>query len=241
MVKKLWTKTHNKLSEYKSHIVLMLILIFLIFIAYLYYHKYFLLFKNPVKLKKIIMSYGEYSVLVFFVLQVIQVVAFFIPGEIIQIAGGYIYGTVWGSILSLLGITTGSLIVYSVSNFFGKPLINKIISDKDLKFFERILNIGKINFIVFLLYLIPGIPKDVLAYICGISSITFKNFILYSTLGRIPGIVISAYFGSKIGVGNHSTLIIIAVVSILLFIIGVFKGEKIIAGIVKKGSSQEEG
>ena len=234
MSKKFLKKTDNKLSEYKSYIVLGVIFIFLIWAAYEYYHKYFLIFKDPVKLKKIIMSYGKYSVLAFFILQIIQVVAFFIPGEIVQIAGGYIYGTLWGSILSLLGISTGSIIVYSISNFYGKPLIKKIISDKDLKFFERILNIGSINFIVFLLYLIPGIPKDVLGYICGISSITFNKFILYSTLGRIPGIFISAYFGAKIGSGNHITLIVIGGLSILLFIIGIFKGEKIIASIVKR-------
>lgn len=239
MSKKFFKKIYRKLSENKSYIVLGFIFIFLIFTAYEYYHRYFLLFSDPAKLKKIIMSYGKYSVLAFFILQITQVVAFFIPGEIVQIAGGYIYGTLWGSILSLLGITTGSIIVYAVSNFYGKPLINKIISDKDLRFFERILNIGSINFIVFLLYLIPGIPKDVLAYICGISSVTFENFIVYSTLGRMPGIFVSAYFGAKIGSGNRTTLIVIGVLSIALFVIGVFKGEKIVASVVKKDPSKE--
>jgi uncharacterized membrane protein YdjX (TVP38/TMEM64 family) len=239
MSKKLWEENRSRLSKYKSYIILGLVFIFLIFIAYEYYHRYFFLFRDPAKLKKIIMSYGKYSVLAFFILQITQVVAFFIPGEIIQIAGGYIYGTLLGSILSLLGITTGSIIVYVISNFYGKPLIDKIISNKDLKFFQRILKAGSINFIVFLLYLIPGIPKDVLAYICGVSSITFKNFILYSTLGRIPGILVSAYFGAKIGSGNPITLVVIGVLAVVLFIIGILKGEKIVASIVKCNSSKE--
>jgi len=239
MSKKLWEENRSRLAKNKSYIILGLVFIFLIFIAYEYYHRYFFLFRNPVKLKKIIMSYGKYSVLAFFILQITQVVAFFIPGEIVQIAGGYIYGTLWGSILSLLGITTGSIIVYVISNFYGKPLIDKIISDKDLKFFQRILKAGSINFIVFLLYLIPGIPKDVLAYICGVSSITFKNFILYSTLGRIPGIFVSAYFGAKIGSGNRIILVVIGILAVVLFIIGILKGEKIVASIVKSNSSKE--
>lgn len=238
MDKRFGERIRNKLHEYKSHIVLGVIFIILILIAYEYYHKYFYILKNPNRIKHIIMSYGEYSVLAFFILQIIQVVAFFIPGEIIQIAGGYIYGAMAGSFLSILGITTGSIIVYSISNFYGRPLINKIISVKNLRFFEKVLNIGRINYVVFLLYLIPGIPKDVLAYICGISSISFKNFIKYSTLGRIPGIFMSAYFGSKINSGNHSTLVTIAVLAILLFIIGIFKGEKIITNIVKNKSSR---
>jgi uncharacterized membrane protein YdjX (TVP38/TMEM64 family) len=82
--------------------------------------------------------------------------------------------------------------------------------------------------------LIPGIPKDVLAYICGISDITFKNFMLYSTLGRIPGIFISTYFGSRMYAGHKGILIAIAVIMSILFVIGVFKGEKIVKSLVKK-------
>ena len=239
MYKEFWKKSLNKMSKNKSYIVLGIIFIFLIFIAYEYYHRYFFLFKDPAKLKRIIMSYGKYSVIAFFILQIIQVVAFFIPGEIVQIAGGYIYGTIFGSGLSLLGITAGSIIVYLISNFYGKPLVDKVISDKDLKFFQRVLNLGKINLIVFLIYLIPGIPKDVLAYICGVSNITFKNFILYSTLGRIPGIFVSAYFGAKINSGNRSILVAIGSLAIVLFLIGIFKGEKIVSSIVKSNSSKE--
>ncbi len=236
MIEGFTRKIFNKIKQYKSYIVLGMICVFLIYSAYVYYSKYFFLFKDPNKIKHIIMSYGKYSIMVFFMLQVIQVVAFFIPGEIVQIAGGYIYGTVGGGIISLLGITAGSMIVFWISNFYGKPLIDKIVSNKDTKFFKRILNLGHMNFVVFLLYLIPGIPKDVLAYICGVSNVTFKDFIIYSTLGRIPGIFISAYFGAKIGSGNKSILILIAVVMTLLFAVGVFKGEILVKKIIKHSS-----
>ena len=85
-----------------------------------------------------------------------------------------------------------------------------------------------------LLYLIPGIPKDVLGYICGISDISFKDFIVYSTIGRIPGIFISAYFGSRMYSGHKGALIAIAVIMSILFIVGVFKGEKIVKLMIKK-------
>lgn len=239
MSKKFSKESLNKISKNKSYIILGVIFLLLAFVAYEYYYRYFWVFRNPARLKKVIMSYGKYSILAFFTLQIAQVVAFFIPGEIVQIAGGYIYGTLWGSILSLLGITTGSIIVYLISNFYGKPLIDKIISNKELKFFERVLNLGRINFIVFLLYLIPGIPKDVLAYICGVSNITFKNFIFYSTLGRIPGVFVSAYFGANINSGNDVILIGIGILAVVLFLIGIFKGEKIISSIAKGNSSKE--
>ena len=136
--------------------------------------------------------------------------------------------------ISFIGITIGSIVVYGISYIFGKPLVKKIVSKKDFKYFDKILNLGNINLIVFLLYLIPGIPKDILGYICGISRISAKNFIIYSSLGRIPGIMVSAYFGAKISSQNYALLISIAVIMILVFILGVFKGEKIVRKFMKK-------
>ncbi|NFD91073.1 TVP38/TMEM64 family protein, partial [Clostridium botulinum] len=189
--------------------------------------------KDPKNIENIILSYGSYGIILFLIFQIIQVVAFFIPGEVMQIAGGYIYGTLLGSVYSLIGITLGSVFVFLLAHIYGRPLVHKIISKKDLKFFDRVLNIGSIKLIVFLLYLIPGIPKDALGYICGISDIKFKDFFILSTLGRIPGVLASAYFGANIHTGNKSILIIVGVVSSLVFIIGVLNGEKIIKKIGK--------
>jgi uncharacterized membrane protein YdjX (TVP38/TMEM64 family) len=222
------------LYKNRGYFILTLVAIFIVFIAYEYYGQYFLELKNPKKIKSIILSYGDYSIAAFLVMQIIQVVAFFIPGEVMQIAGGYIYGAFAGGFLTLLGITLGSAIVYGLSRQYGKPLIRRIISEKQLKFFDKLLRLGSVNYIVFLLYLIPGIPKDVLAYICGISDITFRNFMLYSTLGRIPGIFISTYFGARMYTGHKGILITIAVIMSILFVIGVFKGEKIVKKLVKK-------
>ncbi|MBA5850847.1 TVP38/TMEM64 family protein [Clostridium sp. cel8] len=221
------------LKKYKVYIFWGIILILFIIFSYEYYYKYTYIIRNPRKIKSIIISYGRYSIFVFFMLQMFQVIVFFIPGELIQVAGGYIYGPFIGSILSVIGITTGSIIAYVVSKIFGNPLVNKMLSKKKLKFFRKILNLGSINFVVFLLYLIPGIPKDILAYICGISKISLKDFIIYSTLGRLPGIFISSYFGSKVYSEDKFILIFIFIFMVLLFVIGVFRGEKIVLKFIK--------
>ena len=187
----------KRLIEYKPYIVLCLMMLVLIYVAYEYYYRYIYIFRDPNRIRDIITSYGKYGISVFLLIQILQVIAFFIPGEITQVSGGYVYGTVFGSILSIIGITAGSAVCYGVSRIYGKPLVNKIVSRRHLKFFNKILQLGSVNSVVFLLYLIPGIPKDILAYICGISSINLKNFILCSTLGRLPGIIVSTYFGAK--------------------------------------------
>lgn len=220
------------LVDNKASIIVSLFFLFIIFIGYIYF-KNFTVLKDPNKIKNIILSYGSYGIIIFLLFQIIQVVAFFIPGEVIQITGGYIYGTLLGSIYSLIGIALGSILVFSLAHVYGRPLVHKIISKKDLKFFDRLLNIKNIKLIVFLLYLIPGIPKDALGYICGISDIKFKDFFILSTLGRIPGILASAYFGASIHRGNKSILIIVGIIASLLFVVGVLKGEKMIRKIGK--------
>ncbi|MCY6369752.1 TVP38/TMEM64 family protein [Clostridium ganghwense] len=222
----------DQIIKYKGYIILIIVLLFLIISGYEYYYKYSYILKDPEKLKTFIMSYGKYSILVFFIIQVIQVVAFFIPGEIVQIAGGYIFGAGIGGIISLGGITGGSILVYLIANEFGKPFVEKIVSEKKINFLEKILKAGSKRFVIFLLYLIPGLPKDIFGYICGVSDISLKDFAIYSTLGRIPGIFVSAYFGSKMFTQNMEQLIFIAVIMSILFIIGVLKGDNIIRKII---------
>lgn len=222
---------------YKPCLLVLIVFPILIILTYAYHNQYIYLFTEPAKLKDIVMSYGKYSVVAFIIIQVVQVVVFFIPGEIIQIAGGYIYGAFLGSIVSIIGIIIGNIIAYGVSRCFGRPFVNRIISNKNLRFFQKILDLGSINLVVFILYLIPGIPKDILAYICGISKIKFKNFIACSLLGRLPAVVLSAYFGAKIYSGNKIIIISIILVAVLLFIVGILKGEKILIKFFKNKTS----
>jgi uncharacterized membrane protein YdjX (TVP38/TMEM64 family) len=233
-MKSIWNTVKIKIASLKQYIVLLVVLIFFIYIGYEYYFKYSYILQDPNMLKGVILSYGNFSILVFIFTQILQVVVFFIPGEFIQIAGGYIFGAFIGGLISLIGITLGSTIAYFISNRYGKPLVEKLILHKKIKFFKKILNAGSKNVVVFMFYLIPGIPKDALAYICGVSNISFMNFLIYSTLGRIPGIFISSFFGQRIYARDSTSLITIGVTMAVVSIIGIFKGDAIIKAIVKK-------
>ncbi|MFT5875913.1 MAG: putative membrane protein YdjX (TVP38/TMEM64 family) [Clostridium sp.] len=233
-MRRIWNTIREKVSEYKQYIVLSAVLLVFIYVGYEYYFKYSYIMKNPNILKEVILSYGSFNILVFILMHVIQVVVFFIPGEFIQVAGGYIFGTFLGSILSLMGITLGSIIVYFISNNYGKPLVEKLILKKKVKFFKKILKEGSKKNVVFMFYLIPGIPKDALAYICGVSNISVKDFFIYSTLGRIPGIFMSSLFGERIYAWDVTTLITIGVTMSILSIVGVYKGNTIINAMTKK-------
>lgn len=233
-MKRRWNTIRIKAVENKQYIILSAILLLFIYVGYEYYFKYSYIIKNPTMLKEVILSYGNFSILVFILMHVLQVVIFFIPGEFIQIAGGYIFGTFLGALLSGIGISLGSIIVYSICNSYGKPFVDKLILNKKVKFFRKILKAGSKKIVVFMFYLIPGIPKDALTYICGVSNISFRDFFIYSTLGRIPGIFISSFFGQKIEVWDVTSLITIGIITMVLSMIGIFKGNTIIKSIIKK-------
>jgi len=232
-MKKICNAIRIKLSENKQYIVISAVLLFFIYIGYDYYFKYSYIMKNPNILKEVIRSYGNFSILVFILMQVVQVVVFFIPGEFIQVTGGYIFGTFLGGIISLMGITLGSIIVYLFSNSFGKPFVEKIILNKKVKLFKKVLKAGSKKNVVFIFFLIPGIPKDAITYICGVSDISFRDFFIYSTLGRIPGIFISSFFGQKIYSWDVTSLVTIGITMSILSVLGIFKGNTIIKATIK--------
>ncbi|WP_426349783.1 TVP38/TMEM64 family protein [Alloiococcus sp. CFN-8] len=225
----------------KAKYILYIFLGILAVAGYLYIYKNYGIFKTPDEVRNFVLGYGHYSSLVYLALQIMQIIIFFIPGEIIQIAGGYIFGTLLGGALSILGIIIGSSLTYIIAHSLGRKFVHKILSKNNIWILEKLEALGeeekdikRLKGVVFFLYLIPGIPKDILGYICGISQITFKSFVLYSTLGRLPALIISLYFGEKLDLDNLPMLIVIAVVMSVLFIIGVFYGRRIIQDITRK-------
>ncbi|MNI72482.1 SNARE associated Golgi protein [compost metagenome] len=89
----------------------------------------------------------------------------------------------------------------------------------------------KLKKIVFFTYLIPGIPKDILGYICGVSEIKYKDFIIYSSIARIPALFVSSFFGHKLSFDNWKLLAIIAIISGIIIVISIIVGKKIISSI----------
>lgn len=227
------------MKKIEKLLAFVLLITFLFYIAYEYYDKYFILLKNPSMLKDMLMSYGKYSILAFILLQIVQIVAFFIPGEVIEIAGGYIYGTIWGGIFSLIGIILGSVLTFYLSRVLGKSFVERHIKKGKNRFIDRALGKKNAKYIIFIVYLIPGIPKDIIGYFCGISNINIFDFMIYSNLGRIPAIFISAYFGQKFYSHEYRVLIIVGVLMTVLFLFGVVKGEKIISSISKLDENRE--
>ena len=134
-------------------------------------------------------SLGPLSFVGFIILQAIQVIAAPIPGEVTGFIGGYLYGIVIGIVLSTIGLTIGSWVAFTLSRVLGRPFVEKFIKKKTIERYDYLLH-HKGAFLVFLLFLIPGFPKDSLCYILGLGHLTTKEFLIISTVGRFAGTVL---------------------------------------------------
>lgn len=186
------------------------------------------LVSNPQQFREYLLSFGKWSPAVFMFFQVVQVVIAVIPGEPVQLAGGYMFGTVMGTIYSTIGITVGYVIVFFAVKLFGYPLVKKFVSEKEFEKFSLLINSPKLEVTIFLLFLIPGIPKDILVYIAGLTPINPIIFFLIITIARTPAMIGSSYIGAKIQTSEYLTAVFVAVIASTLFVFGVIYKDKII-------------
>lgn len=186
------------------------------------------LLKDPIKFERWINSFGAKGILIFIAVQIIQVLIFIIPGEVVQIAGGYLYGTFFGSLYSLIGITIGSLMCFATARLLGYEFVRGLLSDDKLNKFDYVINNKKGEFGLFLIFLMPGLPKDALSYVAGLTPVKFLNFFILTAVARLPGIIISSYIGANIEHKNYIVSGIILVIAVVLFVIGIINKDKIL-------------
>jgi len=196
--------------------------------------------RKPEEFREWLNSFGWKGVLIFIGVQVLQVVIAAIPREVTQLAGGYLYGTFFGTIYSLAGIVLGSVIVFYAARLLGYPLVKLLVSPRQLEKFSFMLNNKKSETAMFILFLIPGIPKDILTYIAGITPVKPLRFFAIITIGRLPALVGSAFIGHNTQLGNYGVAIAVSVAACILFFAGVLFRDRIINWVHKLTRGNKE-
>lgn len=170
---------------------------------------------------------GGWGVLILFGLQFLQIVVAFIPGEITQFAAGILYGPWLGMLIVLIGCVISSAFIYMIVHRLGAPFVHGIVSTKYLEKFQEFEKGGKLKIIVFILFLIPGLPKDVFTYLVPLTDMKMKDFLIISNIGRIPGIFVSTFAASGLAEGKIIQSIIIFGVAAILLILGLIFRERL--------------
>jgi uncharacterized membrane protein YdjX (TVP38/TMEM64 family) len=177
-------------------------------------------FLDRERMHRFIASMGTWGFAGFIALQVVQVVAAPIPGEATGFLGGFLYGPLVGTVLSTIGLSLGSYVAFALSRSFGRPLADRFVDKSTMDRFDYLLH-HKGAFLVFLLFLIPGFPKDILCYILGLGHLTTLEFLTIASTGRLLGTLMLTFGGHFLRDKQYVNLFFlsgIAVVAIFLTI-----------------------
>jgi uncharacterized membrane protein YdjX (TVP38/TMEM64 family) len=176
-------------------------------------------YSSKKRLRRFLVSFGPYSAAVFTLLQALQVVIAPIPGELTGVVGGYLYGNAFGFLLSTLGLTLGSWVAFELAKGLGRPFVERLVKKEIIAKFNFVTtNIGVTT--CFLLFLLPGFPKDYLCYVLGLSRMELGTFLIISTLGRMPGTYLLTLQGASIRSHEYSMAVIVAVISVVVIFFG---------------------
>lgn len=171
---------------------------------------------------------GPAGVLTLLGLQLLQVIVAFIPGEVVQVAAGMMYGPWLGGLIVALGACIASAVVFLLVHWLGAPFVRNMVSDSFTEKFQRFEASGKLDTVVFILFLIPGMPKDVFTYIVALTDMRLGPFLVLSTLARLPGIFVSTYAASSLTNGDVTQGVVIFAVAAVVAVVCILLRDRII-------------
>ncbi len=157
--------------------------------------------------------------------QAAQVIIFVIPGEITQFAAGYVFGVWLGFLYSVIGIALGSAFNFWFARVVGRPTLERLIHRETMAKVDRALNNAKGKSALFVLFLLPGMPKDAMAYGAGLSNMNLVEFVVVTGLARSPALLASILLGSQAYRHDYRSMIITGVV-VVLAILGYYFYER---------------
>ena len=194
--------------------------------------KVYHLYQDHQEFKKTISSYGAYAPLAYILLQIIQVIIAPIPGGAIEFLGGVLFGVKAGFIYSMIGLLIGSWIAFNLARIFEKIAVEKFVSEQTRKKFDYLVEHEGV-ILSFILFLLPGFPKDALCYILGLTPMHLGIFLIISTIGRIPGTLIATLQGAKAFDHQYYTFgILLGASALVILVFYIYHGE--IHNLVKK-------
>ncbi len=177
--------------------------------------------KKPELFKEWIDSYGVLGRIIYVLLIFLQVIVAIIPGEPFEIAGGYCFGFLEGSLLCLGGILLGSTVIFLLVKKYGHYFVEIFFKKETLDKMSFLKDPSKLNYLTFIIFAIPGTPKDLLTYTVGLTDMDLKTWALISFFARIPSVISSTYAGHTLGEQDYTKTAVIFIATMVVSIIGI--------------------
>ena len=179
--------------------------------------------ETRVEFKNEISRMGFKGVLIVLGLQILQIVVAVIPGQPMEIVSGMLYGTWGGMALCLVGIFIGTALVFFLVRRIGTDIMLLFFSNKkidEIKNMRLFKNPAKFEMLMFIMFVIPLLPKDIFIYLGGISPVRPKRFLAIATLARIPGLILTVYAGNKLSEGSFILTAVLVGIFLVIGLVG---------------------
>lgn len=222
-------KKKNKIFAIIKFALLIVIVVGIPLYIYVFHRDVITGFKSLEDVADFLRQYKQYSVPAYLVAEVLQILISVLPGQLFQMAAGYLFGFVPGTILTLIGAIIGTTITFYIARILGSDAIHMMLGDERAKHYSDLLSSRKGYLITFIIYLIPGLPKDTVCYVAGISDIKFLPFLIISVTGRMPAMAGSVAFGALYMKQNYTGMAILAAVVGVICIICLIKRKELMA------------
>ncbi|MFC6719085.1 TVP38/TMEM64 family protein [Natrialbaceae archaeon GCM10025810] len=188
-------------SAFRHGLVVACFLLAAFFVAYAGARQYAPFLFDATELRTWIGQFGAFAPLVFVLVQAVQVIVAPVPGQVIALVSGYVFGPTEGTVYSLVGVILGSAIAFSLSKRFGRPFVEKLLHEDVVTrfdgFVERVGIPGLVAFVI-----IPGLPDDAICFLSGLTKLRLRTFLVVISIGRLPAYVITVYAGGKLATGE---------------------------------------
>ena len=171
-------------------------------------------------LRDYIRSFGAAGWLVFLALQILQVFIALIPGELLESAAGFVFGSVFGTLLCYAGIAIASLLVFVLTRKFGVKLVQVFVSREKINQLRFLNTEKKRDVLIFIAFFIPGTPKDLLTYFAGLTEIKLSTFLVITLVARLPSVVTSTFGGHLLGEGEYVLAVIVYAATAVISLLG---------------------
>lgn len=170
-------------------------------------------------------GFWRYPIMV--ILQILQMILAFVHGGPIAILMGFMFGTIGGAVVGTIGNVIGTVLVVWGVNKFGIKFVNKFVSSKGFEKLKFLHDPVKRDGLLFLLYLIPGTPKDLITFFAPFTKAKNFTIVWMATVGRLPALILSTSMGANLSEGDLSTTLILIAVTAVVGIVGILVRDKV--------------
>jgi uncharacterized membrane protein YdjX (TVP38/TMEM64 family) len=193
---------------------------------YVFVSRYAGFLTNAEALRTWLDQFGVFAPIVFIGLQALQVVVAPIPGQVVALVAGFLFGSLWGTVYSLTGVLIGSAVAFSLSKRYGRSFVENVIHEDVIERFDGFVDtVGVPGLFAFVI--IPGLPDDAICFLSGLTKWSLPTFMGVIAVGRLPAYVLTVYAGGELASGRFLSAMALVGLVVAASAVGYYKQEAV--------------